>query len=162
MIDIAIEFLGSYLARKGGNLVDRAGADADSAIDRKLGELYEFMKSRLTGLGRRGERSLRALEQRPGAHVERTDAAEDLVEALSHDAAGRAQLQALVEELTAMDPAGVRLRGAAHSGTVDLDADSIGVDVAGRLHPGDAADGVATAAMVKGRQVGVNYRPGPP
>jgi hypothetical protein len=58
------------------------------------------------------------------------------------------------------EPSGVRLRGVAEAGTVDADAANVGVDVDGRLQPGDSAEGFARATTVKGQQAGVRYKPG--
>jgi hypothetical protein len=160
MVEMAIGFLGSYLARKAGGLVDRAGSDVDQAIDGKLGELYEFVKVRLLRLGKRGERSLQRLEERPDDEQPRSDALEDLDEALSGDTAAVAQLEELIAELKMLDPMGIRLTGSADADTVEAGGRNVGVDIAGTLQAGAEAQGTSRAKVVQGENVGVSYKPG--
>jgi hypothetical protein len=159
MIEVAIGFLGAYLSRKASGLLHRAGTDVDNAIDGKLTELYEFVKGRLLRLGRRGERSLERLEEEPEREVARRDVLEDLGAVLGQDAAGTAQLSALIEDLKQLDPDGVHLQGFAKAETVLPGAHNVGVDVEGPLSAGTTAEGTATATTVEGYQAGVRYRP---
>ena len=117
MVEFAVGWLGVYLARKAGGLLHKAGSDVDDAIDSKLDQLYEVVKTRLLRLGKRGERSLRALEKQPEDADAVTATTEDLTEVLEADPEGAAQLQTLIGELKKLDPAGVRLRGVAVADT---------------------------------------------
>lgn len=162
MFELAIGFVGAYLARKGAGLLARAADDVDGVIDDKLGQLYEFVKGKLLRLGRRGERSIARLEEQPDDERSLHDVQEDLDEALKGDLDGAAHLKALVDELKRLDPTGVRLKGVAKAETVKAGGASVGVDVEGRLMPGDTADGSATAGTVEGYQSGSRYRPGQP
>jgi len=47
LVEATIGLLVGYLGRKATGLVDRAARDADVAFDRKVGELYERVRSRL-------------------------------------------------------------------------------------------------------------------
>jgi hypothetical protein len=162
MLEAAIGFLGAYLARKAGGLAYRAADDVDAAINGKLNQLYELVKGQLLRLGKRGERSLRALEDRPDGDQPRKEVAEDLGEALADRPDDLAQLQMLIEELKQLDPTGVRLRGTARVGSLEDEAISVGLKVEGALQPGDSAEGDSTATSVKGKakNVGLSYKPG--
>jgi hypothetical protein len=160
MIEVAIGFLGAYLARKAAGLLDQAGSDVDKAVDRRLGDLYEFVKGKLVNRGSRAQRALRILEKSPEDNDSQDQVAEELQAALVDDAPGAENLQTIIEDLNRLDPTGVRLRGTASAETIRRGGRSIGVDVSGRMEPGDSAEGAADAQTVEGEQAGVRYEPG--
>ncbi|MBV9323761.1 MAG: hypothetical protein JO352_08255 [Chloroflexi bacterium] len=109
MIEVAVGFVGSFLARKAEGLVQRAAGDLDAAFDRKLGELYDWIKGKITGRPA-AERSLRILEKAPHDPDAQALVQGELDTALADDPSARATLAALVEELKKLRPVGVAPR----------------------------------------------------
>ena len=159
MIEVAVAYVGAYLGRKALKLAERAGADVDSAIDEKLGQLYDWVRGKLTSQPT-GEVSLEVLEEAPGGEKQQKLVTQQLTEALADDAAAAQELEALVAELDKLRPAGVTIEGLATA--KDLYDEQVGADIQGPLRPGDRAKGTAIADTVHegGKNIGVTYRPG--
>jgi hypothetical protein len=159
MFEIAIVAVATYLGRKAGGLLTRAGSDLDAAIDKKAGQLYDFVKAKLISLGTRGERALQALEERPDDERNRAHVVEDVTDAIKSDPASIEALQKMIDELTALDPHGSYLRGYAVADEVEAGGRNVGTDVEGTLGDGDRVEGTASARVVRGENIGTRYRP---
>ena len=159
MIEVAVAYVGAYLGRKALKLAERAGADVDSAIDEKLGQLYDWVKGKLTGKPA-GPVSLEVLEETPDGEKQQELVTQQLTEALGSDEAAAQELQALVAELDKLRPPGVTIKGLATA--EDLYGTQIGAEVEGPLNPGAHVDGEARATTVHpgGQNIGAKYRPG--
>jgi len=103
VIEIAAAYVGAYLGRKALGLVGRAAGDADEAVDAKLGQLYDWVKTRLTGRPS-GEVSLTLLEEAPDGEKQQALVADQLGQAIADDEVSTHELQALVEELERLRP----------------------------------------------------------
>jgi hypothetical protein len=158
VIEIAVAYVGAYLGRKALKLAERAGEDIDSAIDEKLGQLYDWVKGKLTGRPT-GEVSLDLLEEAPDGEKQQTLVARQLTQAVGSDEAAERELEALIAELDRLRPTGVTIQGLARA--EDLYGEQVGADVEGPLQPGDRVDGTAEVKTlhVGGKNIGAKYRP---
>ena len=157
MIEMAVGYVGAYLARKSMDVLARAGSDVDAAIDDKLSELYEWVKAKLTGRPS-GEASLRVLEGSPESEDQQTVVADQLAQAVAGDPEAAEHIEALVAELDKLRPPGVTIRGLARAGAVS--GTQVAVDVEGELPPGTDITGEATATRIEkgGESFGVRRR----
>jgi uncharacterized protein YdbL (DUF1318 family) len=153
VIELAVGYLSAYLARKSLVLLGRAGEDVDGYVDQKLGELYDWVKGRLTGAPT-SELSLGLLEETPDGARQQALVGEQLSAVVEADGEAAIQLQAIVEELERRRPAGVSIRGFA--GADDVHGEQIGVEAEGPLAPGTEVSGEARAQTVHpgGRNIG--------
>jgi hypothetical protein len=103
VIEIAVAYLGAYLGRKALGLVGRAAGDVDEAVDAKLGELYDWVKARLTGRPS-GEVSLTMLEEAPEGEKQQALVTDQIGQAIAGDEDSTRELQALIEELERLRP----------------------------------------------------------
>lgn len=158
MLEIAVGYVGAYLARKGLGVLGRAGADVDGAVDDALGALYEWVKARFTGQPT-AELSLELLSEAPEGKPQQALVREQLASALDDEA--REQLAELVRGVEAARPPGVTLTGLARA--EDLSGLQVGVDVESPADGPLTAHGTATARTVRsgGINAGVRYRGGP-
>src|SRR6266852_1455158 len=140
MIELAVGFLGTYIARKAEKLVERAGVDVDAAFDNKLGDLYEWVKTKITGRPS-AERSLRILEKDPQDADTQSLLQSELVTALSDDPSAQARLASLVDELKQLRPTGVTVRGLATSEEVAAGGQQVGAQAEGPLPEGSTVQG---------------------
>jgi hypothetical protein len=159
VIEVAVAYVGAYLGRKALQLAKRAGADTDSAIDEKLGQLYDWVKGKLTGRPS-GDVSLSLLEEAPEGKQQQTLVAQQLAEAPRSDEATRRELEALVAELDRLRPPGVTIEGLARA--EDLYGEQVGADIEGPLEPGDRVEGEAVATTVHegATNIGARHRTG--
>jgi hypothetical protein len=160
MIEIAIGYVGAYLARKALGVVDRAGADADRAVDDALGKLYDWVKGKLTGAPN-GELSLDMLAEQPEGDNQQRLVTNQLREVIGDDEAANQQLQALVAELERVRPAGLTVTGLARAD--DVLGRNVGVDAEQGVPEGTGIiSGTAEATNVRegGENVGVVLGPG--
>lgn len=157
MIEVAVGYVGAYLARKALVLVDRVGSDADSMIDRKLGELYDWVKAKLFGRPN-SEVSLGLLEETPEGEKQQALVAGQLTEALGGDLQATHELEALVSELDRLRPPGISIKGLA-SGQ-DVHGEQVGVVLEGKLPGGADVSGEARATTVHkdAKNIGVHFR----
>ncbi|MGH3630542.1 MAG: hypothetical protein ACRDRL_24245 [Sciscionella sp.] len=154
MIDIAIGMVATYLGRKAAKLAGHAAEDVDKQVDSLLGRLYDVVKGKVLGLGKRGERSLEHLERRPDDDRSRQEAREDLAEALANDPESRAAVAAILAELRQADPDGVRLRGYAKSYHVAAGATNLGAELKGTPQSETSVDGTAETVFNDGDNIG--------
>jgi hypothetical protein len=159
VIEVAVAYVGAYLARKALRLAKRAGADADSAIDSKLDQLYDWVKGKLTGTAS-GPVSLSLLEDAPEGDKQQKLVTQQLTEAVGADEAARGELEELVAELDRLRPQGVSIKGLARA--EDVYGEQVGADVKGPLAPGDSVEGeaITTTLHEGGTNIGTRYEPG--
>jgi len=157
MIEVAVAYVGAYLGRKALKLGAKAGADIDSEIDAKLGQLYDWVRARLTDRPG-GDVSLSLLADAPEGDKQQALVTEQLAEAVAGDDAAGSELQAFVEELDRLRPPGVTIEGLARA--EDLYGEQVGVEIEGTLQEGDSVKGesVATTVHEGAKSVGVKYR----
>jgi hypothetical protein len=157
MIEVAVAYLGAYLGRKALGIVGRAADDADAAIDEKLGQLYDWVKGKLTGRPS-GEVSLSMLEDDPEGEKQQALVTDQLGQAVTDDDAATGQLEALVEELDRLRPPGITIRGLARG--EDVHGKQVGVKVEGPVAPGTDIAGEAHAKTVHegGENIGAEVK----
>jgi hypothetical protein len=159
MIEIAIGYVGAYLARKALGVLDHAGADVDRAVDDKLGKLYDWVKAKLTGKPT-GEVLLNLLAEQPEGDNQQKLVSGQLTEAIGGDETAHQQLQALLDEIEQVRPQGVSIHGLATA--QDVYGRQVGVDIAGVVPEGEVS-GAAHAIVLHsgGENVGVRIGPAP-
>jgi hypothetical protein len=148
MVEVAVGFLAAYLARKAAGLLDRVGSDVDRAFDARVGELYEWVKGRLTGR-RAGRRTVAGLEARPEDEQAWQALADQVADEADGDHAFAERLAAWVAQLEASRPPSWGVSVSSESGP------AIGGDVV--VH----AEGGSAAAVQMG-DVRVGGDPSPP
>jgi hypothetical protein len=151
VIEIAVAYLGAYLGRKAIGLVGRAAGDVDEAVDAKLGELYDWVKARLTGRPS-GEVSLTMLEEAPEGEKQQALVTDQIDQAIAGDEASTRELQALVDELERLRPAAEiwNITRAQRAVVTDSDVGVVDTDAASVHNETDVTD-----AEIRGSNVGV-------
>ena len=157
MVETAVSYLVAFLARRAGGLVGRAASDVGSAIDKKLDELYEWVKSKLTGQPT-AKLSLELLEESPNGQRQKQLVTDQLTQAVASDNAATDQLSTLVAELDRLRPPGITINGLATAW--DVSGTNVGADVEGPLPTGSVVNGTARANTVRdgGETIGAKYR----
>jgi hypothetical protein len=157
MIEAAVGYIGAYLARKALGLLARAGSDADSLVDEKLTQLYNWVKSKFTGRPT-AEVSLDLLEETPDGEKQQALVADQLDQAVADEELAKGELQALVEELDRVRPPGITISGLARG--EDVYGKQVGVDIEGSIPEGADIVGEAQAKIVRkgGENIGVRHR----
>jgi hypothetical protein len=160
MIEMAVAYVGAYFGRKALGLLGRAGTDVDAAVDEKLGQLYEWVKGKVTGRPS-AEVSLSLLEDAPDGEKQQTLLVDQLAQAVADDDEAAGELQALVEELERVRPPGISIRGLARG--EDVYGEQVGVNVEGALPEGSEIVGEAQAKTVHegGKNIGVRVQKPP-
>lgn len=154
MIEAAVAYIGAYLGRK---LLDRVGSDIDDAFEKKLTQLYRWVKAKFTGRPG-GEASLTLLEETPDGEQQQALVASQLAKALGGDEAAAGELGALLAELDRIRPPGLVIKGLASAD--DVHGKQVGVSAEGPLPEGSTLDGTAEAKTLHegGESIGVHYR----
>jgi hypothetical protein len=155
MVEIAVAYVGAYFGRKALGLLGRAGSDVDAVVDEKLAQLYQWVKTKVTGRPS-AEMSLSLLEDAPEGEKQQTLLADQLAQAVADDEGATRELQALVEELERVRPPRISIRGLARG--EDVYGEQVGIDVEGALPKDGEIEGIAEAKNVHGKNIGVRLR----
>lgn len=157
MVETAVAYVAAYLGRKAlGVLDDKVG----TAINEKLGELYGWVKDKVSGRPS-AELSLGLLEKDPEGEDQQALVVNQLDEALAGDPGKLSALKALVDELDQLRPPGVSIKGLARA--EDVYGTQVGVDIEGAPPDSGEIEGTAIAKRVHGDNIGVRIKnPGPP
>jgi hypothetical protein len=157
MIEIAAGYIGAYLTRKSLGVLERAGSEADAAVDDKLSQLYNWVKAKFTGRPS-SEMSLSLLEESPEGETQQALVADQLSQVVQDDDAAIRELHVLVEELDRVRPSGITIRGLARA--EDIYGQQVGAEVEGSVPQGSEIIGEAVAGTIRegGKSVGARLR----
>jgi hypothetical protein len=154
MFEVAVAYVGAYLGRKA---LDKIGSDAGDALDKKLRQLYEWTKAKLTGRPS-GEVSLSLLSDAPEGEKQQALVTDQLAQAVGNDQAATSELLALIAELDRLRPPGITIEGLARG--EDVYGKQAGVVVEGAIPAGSKVIGGSSTTTVHegGESIGVHLK----